>query len=105
MFGSIIGGWTIDHLGRKGAIMACTVPFELGYFLIAFARSHEMLYAGRVISGVASGMVSLAFPVSLLNTHVNLFVENNHIFSSMQKSMDGLLPLPSSSMKCLSSRN
>ncbi|XP_074608114.1 solute carrier family 2, facilitated glucose transporter member 8-like [Acropora palmata] len=63
MFGSVIGGWTIDHFGRKGAIMACTVPFELGYLLIAFARNHEMLYAGRVISGVASGMVSLAVPV------------------------------------------
>ena len=74
MFGSIIGGWTIDHLGRKGAIMACTVPFELGYLLIAFARNHEMLYAGRVISGVAYGIVSLAVPISLLDTNVNSFV-------------------------------
>ena len=74
MFGSIIGGWTIDHLCRKGAIIACIVPFELGYLLIAFARNHEMLYAGRVISGVASGMVSLAVPVSLLDTNVDSFV-------------------------------
>ena len=74
MFGSIIGGWTIDHLGRKGAIMACTVPFELGYLLMAFARNHEMLYAGRVISGVAYGIVSLAVPISLLDTNVNSFV-------------------------------
>ena len=81
MFGSIIGGWTIDHLGRKGTIIACAVPFELGYLLMAFARNHEMLYAGRVISGVASGMVSLAVPVSLLNTNVNSFMKNSHIFT------------------------
>ena len=86
MFGSVIGGWTIDHFGRKGAIMACTVPFELGYLLIAFARNHEMLYAGRVISGVASGMVSLAVPVSLLNAHVNFFAENPKV--------NGLSPFP-----------
>ena len=78
MFGTIIGGWTIHHLGRKGAIIACTVPFELGYLVMVFARNHEMLYARRVISGVVSRMVSLAVPVSLLNTHVNLFAENSH---------------------------
>ena len=100
MFGSIIGGWSIDHFGRKGAIMACTVPFELGYLLIAFARNHEMLYAGRVISGVASGMVSLAVPVSLLNAHVNLFAENPKVNGHSPSP-----PLPSSSINCLSSWN
>ena len=64
MFGSIIGGWAIDYFGRKGTIMACVLPFELGWLLIAFANNDEMLYSGRVITGVACGMVSLAVPVS-----------------------------------------
>ncbi|XP_074607589.1 solute carrier family 2, facilitated glucose transporter member 8-like [Acropora palmata] len=63
MFGSIIGGWAIDYFGRKGTIMLCSLPFELGWFLIAFAKNHEMLYAGRVISGVACGIITVAVPV------------------------------------------
>ena len=64
MFGSIIGGLAIDYVGRKGTIMVCALPFELGWLLIAFAQNHTMLYSGRVITGVACGMVSLAVPVS-----------------------------------------
>ncbi|KAK2548355.1 Facilitated trehalose transporter Tret1 [Acropora cervicornis] len=63
IFGSILGGWTIDHLGRKGTIMACVLPFELGWLLIAFAQNQMMLYSGRVINGMACGMISLAVPV------------------------------------------
>lgn len=65
MFGSIIGGWAIDYFGRKSTIMMCSLPFELGWFLIAFAKNHEMLYAGRVISGVACGMITVAVPVRI----------------------------------------
>lgn len=50
MFGSIIGGWAIDYFGRKGTIMMCSLPFELGWFLIAFAKNHEMLYRQQRIS-------------------------------------------------------
>ena len=64
MFGSLIGGWTVNKLGRKGTIISCVVPFELGWFLIFFAKNHSMLYAGRIITGLACGMVSLAVPVS-----------------------------------------
>ncbi|XP_067045658.1 solute carrier family 2, facilitated glucose transporter member 8-like [Acropora muricata] len=63
MFGSIHGGLAIDYLGRKGTIMVCALPFELGWLLIAFAQNRTMLYSGRVITGVACGMVSLAVPV------------------------------------------
>ncbi|XP_068737627.1 solute carrier family 2, facilitated glucose transporter member 8-like isoform X1 [Montipora capricornis] len=63
MFGSLIGGWTIDYLGRKGTVIACVLPFELGWLLIAFGKNHAMLYAGRIICGLACGMVSLSVPV------------------------------------------
>ena len=64
MFGSLIGGWTIDYLGRKGTVIACVLPFELGWLLIAFGKNHAMLYAGRTICGLACGIVSLSVPVS-----------------------------------------
>ena len=64
MIGSCIGGWLIDKFGRKGSILMSAVPFELGWLLISFAKNHAMLYAGRIITGLACGVVSLAVPVS-----------------------------------------
>ena len=64
MIGSCIGGWLIDKFGRKGTILMSAVPLELGWLLISFANNHAMLYAGRIITGLACGMVSLAVPVS-----------------------------------------
>ena len=64
IFGGPIGGWAIDKLGRKGTIILCVVPFELGWLLISYAQNHGMMYAGRIITGLACGMVSLAVPVS-----------------------------------------
>ena len=58
-----MGGWFIDKFGRKGTILLCAVPFELGWLLISYAKNHTMLYAGRIITGLACGMVSLAVPV------------------------------------------
>lgn len=63
MIGSCIGGWLIDKFGRKGSILMSAVPFELGWLLISFAKNHAMLYAGRIITGLACGVVSLAVPV------------------------------------------
>ena len=64
IFGGPIGGWAIDKLGRKGTIILCVVPFELGWLLISYAQNRGMMYAGRIITGLACGMVSLAVPVS-----------------------------------------
>ncbi|KAJ7383683.1 Solute carrier 2 (Facilitated glucose transporter) member 8 [Desmophyllum pertusum] len=63
VFGSPVGGWAIDKLGRKSTIMFCVVPFELGWLLISYAQNRTMLYAGRVITGLACGTISLAVPV------------------------------------------
>ncbi|EDO42861.1 predicted protein [Nematostella vectensis] len=63
ILGAPLGGWTLEYFGRKGTIMACAVPFEVGWMLIAYANSHYMLYIGRFITGLAVGMVSLTVPV------------------------------------------
>ncbi|XP_022789889.1 solute carrier family 2, facilitated glucose transporter member 8-like, partial [Stylophora pistillata] len=61
--GSAIGGWAIDKLGRKRTIMFCTVPLVLGWLLISYAKNVAMLYAGRIITGLGCGAVSLTVPV------------------------------------------
>ena len=65
IFGSPIGGWAIDRLGRKTAIVLCGVPLDLGWLLITYAQNHAMLYAGRLITGLGIGIVSLSVPVCL----------------------------------------
>ena len=67
VLGCPIGGWAIDKFGRKRTLLLCSVPFELGWLLISFAQNRAMLYAGRIITGLACGIVSVAAPVSLLN--------------------------------------
>ena len=44
--------------------MFAVVPFQLGWLLLAYAQDRGMLYAGRVITGIACGIISLAVPVS-----------------------------------------
>ena len=63
IFGGPVGGWSIDQFGRKGTILLCAVPFELGWLLIGLAKNRAMLYAGRIITGLALGVISLAVPV------------------------------------------
>ena len=68
VFGCPIGGWAIDKFGRKRTLLLCSVPFELGWLLISFAQNRAMLYAGRITTGLACGIVSVAAPVSFLLT-------------------------------------
>ena len=64
MLGGPIGGYLIEALGRKGAIMGASVPFLVGWMLIAFANRVSMLYIGRFATGMGCGVMSLAVPVS-----------------------------------------
>ena len=64
IFGGPLGGWAIDRFGRKGTIMLCVIPFELGWLLLSNAQNRGMLYAGRIITGLACGIISLTVPVS-----------------------------------------
>ena len=54
----------MEIMGRKGSIMACAVPFEVGFLLTAYGASTAILCLGRFVTGVGVGMVALAVPVS-----------------------------------------
>ena len=73
IFGCPIGGWAIDKFGRKRTLLLCSVPFELGWLLISFAQNRAMLYAGRITTGLACGIVSLATPVSFFSSSSSFF--------------------------------
>ena len=56
----------MDRFGRKFATMLCAIPFVLGWLLISYATDIEMLYAGRIITGIGCGVISCTSPVSVL---------------------------------------
>lgn len=47
----------MDRIGRKKTLLITEVPLILGWLLIASATSIEMIYAGRLLVGLGSGMV------------------------------------------------
>uniref|UniRef100_A0A672PYD6 Solute carrier family 2 member 8 n=1 Tax=Sinocyclocheilus grahami TaxID=75366 RepID=A0A672PYD6_SINGR len=63
--GGLLGGWAVERIGRKLSLMFCAVPFICGFTVIIAAQSHWMLYVGRVLTGLASGVTSLVVPVSI----------------------------------------
>ncbi|XP_067825850.1 solute carrier family 2, facilitated glucose transporter member 8 [Heptranchias perlo] len=66
--GGIIGGWIVDKIGRKLSLMMCAVPYVSGFTMIIGAQNIWMLYGGRVLTGLASGVTSLVVPVYISET-------------------------------------
>lgn len=66
--GGIFGGWLVDRVGRKLSLMLCAFPFIFGFTLIISARYKSMLYIGRILTGLATGVTSLVVPVYISET-------------------------------------
>lgn len=62
--GGVLGGYLVDKIGRKLSLMLCSIPYVLGYIVIISAHNVWMLYFGRMLTGLASGVTSLVVPVS-----------------------------------------
>ena len=62
MIGCVAGGMLVGYLGRKSALVACAMPFLAGWLLIAASADTMLLMLGRLLTGVASGMVTVAAP-------------------------------------------
>merc|ERR1740123_2723243 len=65
LFGGMSGGFFINKLGRKGTMMYNSVFFALSYLCLAAAQNVWMLFVGRFLSGMASGITSIATPTYL----------------------------------------
>ncbi|KAL2092322.1 hypothetical protein ACEWY4_012120 [Coilia grayii] len=52
-----------DRLGRKPSIMLSAVPASVGYLVLAAAQAVWMLYLGRFLTGISSGMTAASIPV------------------------------------------
>lgn len=47
----------MDRYGRRKALIFSEIPLVFGWLLICFANSVGLIYAGRVLSGLGSGMI------------------------------------------------
>jgi facilitated trehalose transporter len=47
----------MDNIGRKKTLILTEVPLIIGWTLISLATSTGMLYAGRLLTGLGSGLV------------------------------------------------
>ncbi|NXC50195.1 GTR8 protein, partial [Penelope pileata] len=71
--GGILGGYLVDKIGRKLTLMLCSIPFVSGYIVIIAAQNVWMLYFGRILTGIASGITSLVVPVYISEiSHTNV---------------------------------
>ncbi|XP_007573247.1 PREDICTED: solute carrier family 2, facilitated glucose transporter member 6 [Poecilia mexicana] len=66
--GGLLGGWMVQRIGRKLTLMSCTLPFVFGFTIIIAAQNVWMLYVGRVLTGLASGITSLVVPLYISET-------------------------------------
>ncbi|XP_043483704.1 facilitated trehalose transporter Tret1-like [Leptopilina heterotoma] len=56
--GALMAGIMAEFFGRKSAIAVATLPHIAGWLIIAFSTSVPLLYAGRIVSGIGTGMAN-----------------------------------------------
>lgn len=63
MTGGLLAGPIADKIGRKTTLILNIIPFTAGWFSICFAENVSAIIAGRLITGIACGVVSVAVPM------------------------------------------
>ncbi|KAJ8984177.1 hypothetical protein NQ317_017830 [Molorchus minor] len=59
--GSVLSGVLAEYFGRRRSIQFSSLPFILGWICIGVAKDVNMLYIGRLISGIAAGMSTACY--------------------------------------------
>jgi len=62
LIGGQIGGFLMSKLGRKGGMMVCATMASFSLLLLAAANNVAMIYAGRICSGICTGITSVICP-------------------------------------------
>jgi len=63
VFGSLMGGLTMDRFGRRKTILIGALIALVGSILQAAAQNLAMILVGRIIAGWAVGLLSMSVPV------------------------------------------
>lgn len=63
MVGVPLAGWLVEKYGRKRTITVSSFPFILAWLSILTAKTVSGLLVGRLLCGLASGMVMVCVPI------------------------------------------
>lgn len=63
LLGPFLGGFAASKIGRKWGLMSSIVPLLAGWIMVALATSVPVLYAARIVWGVAVGMLFTISPM------------------------------------------
>jgi MFS family permease len=63
VFGSLMGGFTMDSIGRRWTVQLGACICMVGAVLQAAARNLGMMLVGRIFTGWAVGLMSMSVPV------------------------------------------
>lgn len=56
-FACIFGGYLMDKIGRRKTLILTEIPLIMGWSMICLATSVHMIYIGRLLTGIGSGIV------------------------------------------------
>lgn len=62
VFGPYIWGYLSNKIGRKKTVLLMAIPFIVAYITLAFARTIELYYFSRFLSGISTGGVFIILP-------------------------------------------
>ena len=63
LIGACFGGFLTDKIGRKKTLFITSILFLIGIFITVIAKTVFVLMTGRIIVGLAIGIVSMATPL------------------------------------------
>ncbi|KAK5638656.1 hypothetical protein RI129_012951 [Pyrocoelia pectoralis] len=69
--GSILGGVLMDKFGRKKTCMITTIPFAIAWIVLATASNVTVIYLGRTLAGISSGLTTVCLVYVSEITHPN----------------------------------
>lgn len=59
VLGCPLAGWMMEKQGRKRTLLFSSLPFLLGWLLIAYGSSVNIMHLGRILTGFSSGVVTV----------------------------------------------
>ncbi|KAL3196704.1 hypothetical protein MRX96_045105 [Rhipicephalus microplus] len=63
LFGGLVGGQLLSRLGRKDTIIFSSLGFAIGFLLIEATSLPIVMFLGRFLTGVSTGITAVALPV------------------------------------------
>ncbi len=60
VFGTILGGYLTDRIGRKGCMLMTSLPYALGWSLLIYGPNFAVLMLGRILTGLGTGIAPVA---------------------------------------------